>query len=228
MSQTSSSSFIYQLRVVLRDISPLIWRRILLSSDSTLKDLHAILQISFDWSDESLYAFRIHGKEYGYSGADSSIARLEEFRFHKGEKFLYLYDFTSGWECDIRLEGVMPGDPRRQYPICIDGKRAAPPEDCLGPKAYIERLDRHILPIEDMRIAANAVESLMKADPDSLIRDAIEDMDELEEAVHRLDAYYQFRPEHFERRKVNALLRAWVRNQGGRHDEDKSANGNDR
>ncbi|MGV8118473.1 MAG: hypothetical protein AB2L14_01795 [Candidatus Xenobiia bacterium LiM19] len=48
MSQTSFSSVIYQLRVVLHDISPLIWRRILLSSDSTLKDLHAILQISFD------------------------------------------------------------------------------------------------------------------------------------------------------------------------------------
>ncbi|MGV8118474.1 MAG: hypothetical protein AB2L14_01805 [Candidatus Xenobiia bacterium LiM19] len=55
----------------------------------------------------------------------------------------------------------------------------------------------------------------MKAEPDSLIRDAIEDMDELQEAVHRLDAYYQFRPEHFERRKVNAQLRAWTWNQGG-------------
>jgi len=136
--------------------------------------------------------------------------------------------FTSGWECDIRLEGVIQADPLRQYPVCAGGKGAAPPEDCLGPKEYMERLDLHTLPIEDMRIATNAVESLMKADPDSLIRDAIEDMDELQEAVHRLDAYYQFRPEHFERRKVNAQLRAWTRNQGGRHYEDKSANGNDR
>jgi len=209
-------------------VSPLIWRRILLSSGSTLSNLHAILQISFDWSDESLHAFRIHGKEYGRSGADSSTVRLEEFRFHKGEKFLYSYDFISGWECDIRLEGVMPRDSRRQYPVCIGGKQAAPPEDCLGPKAYMDRLDRHTLPIEDMRIAANAVESLLKADPDSPIRDAIEDMDELQEAVHHLDAYYEFKPEHFERRTVNAQLRAWARNQGGRHGEDKSADGNDR
>ena len=38
-----SGPFVYQLRVVLRGISPLIWRRILVRSDSTIADLHATL-----------------------------------------------------------------------------------------------------------------------------------------------------------------------------------------
>jgi len=36
---------LYQLRVVLRGISPLIWRRMLVHSDTTLAHLHTILQI---------------------------------------------------------------------------------------------------------------------------------------------------------------------------------------
>jgi hypothetical protein len=41
---------IYQLRIVLRGVSPLIWRRVLVHSDTTLAHLHAILQILFAWS----------------------------------------------------------------------------------------------------------------------------------------------------------------------------------
>ena len=36
---------IYQLRIVLRGISPLIWRRLLVRSDTTLAQLHLMLQI---------------------------------------------------------------------------------------------------------------------------------------------------------------------------------------
>ena len=35
---------IYRLRIVLRGISPLIWRRVQVRSDTTLAHLHAILQ----------------------------------------------------------------------------------------------------------------------------------------------------------------------------------------
>jgi len=36
---------VYQLRIVLRGISPLIWRRLLVRSDTTLAQLHLVLQI---------------------------------------------------------------------------------------------------------------------------------------------------------------------------------------
>jgi hypothetical protein len=60
-----ASTQVYQLRVVLRGISPLIWRRPLLQAESTIADLHQVLQLSFGWSDEHLHRFFIHGREYG-------------------------------------------------------------------------------------------------------------------------------------------------------------------
>jgi hypothetical protein len=45
MTPTASPLSIYQLRVVLRGISPLIWRRVLVPSETTLAHLHTILQI---------------------------------------------------------------------------------------------------------------------------------------------------------------------------------------
>jgi len=63
----SSEPVVYPLRVVLRGVSPLIWRRLLVRSDSTIADLHATLQIALGWSDEHLNRFISHGREYGVS-----------------------------------------------------------------------------------------------------------------------------------------------------------------
>jgi Plasmid pRiA4b ORF-3-like protein len=74
---------IYQLRAVLRGISPLIWRRLLVRSDSTVARLHAVLQIAFGWDDEHLNRFEIRGREYavyrdggGMIGIDARVVRL--------------------------------------------------------------------------------------------------------------------------------------------------------
>jgi len=52
MTTSSTLLSIYQFRMVLRGISPLIWRRVLVPSETTLAHLHTILQILFAWSDE--------------------------------------------------------------------------------------------------------------------------------------------------------------------------------
>ncbi|MCP4746058.1 MAG: plasmid pRiA4b ORF-3 family protein, partial [Desulfobacteraceae bacterium] len=53
---------IYQLKVLLLGISPMIWRRLLVHGDSTITDFHYILQIAMGWSDDHLNQFKIHGK----------------------------------------------------------------------------------------------------------------------------------------------------------------------
>jgi hypothetical protein len=78
---------IYQLRIVMRGISPLIWRRLLVRRDTTLAQLHYILQLIFDWSGEHLHEFHIYGKDYGDDGADTRDVRLSDFRLHPGERF---------------------------------------------------------------------------------------------------------------------------------------------
>src|SRR5450755_493756 len=55
----------YLIHVWIRQITPMIWRRLLVRSDSTLADLHYTLQIAFAWTDYHLHRFRIHGKEFG-------------------------------------------------------------------------------------------------------------------------------------------------------------------
>ena len=57
--------FACQLRVVLREVSPLIWRRLLVRGDSSIANLHATLHLVLGWSDEHLHRFVIHGREYG-------------------------------------------------------------------------------------------------------------------------------------------------------------------
>jgi hypothetical protein len=56
---------IYQRHVWIRQISPMIWRSLLVHSDSSIADFHYTLQIAFGWSDEHLNQFRIHGQAYG-------------------------------------------------------------------------------------------------------------------------------------------------------------------
>jgi hypothetical protein len=203
---------IYQLRVVLRGISPLIWRRVLVHSETTLAHLHTILQILFAWSDEHLHSFHIHGKEYGSSGAPTCGGRLWDFCLHRGERFRYVYDFGAYWECEIRLEALLPLAPRRVYPVCLGGKRAAPPEDCRSAWGYMERLDDHRLypPLEAMGVVAEAITMLLAADPQTSFREALGDLDEFREAVDGLAAYEQFRPDHFDRHAVNTQLQSWM------------------
>jgi len=47
MATTKSDVEIYQLHVWIRQISPMIWRRLLVRSDSSIADLHYTLQIAF-------------------------------------------------------------------------------------------------------------------------------------------------------------------------------------
>jgi len=106
--KASDEPVIYQLRVVLRGISPLIWRRLLVRGDSTLADLHATLQTALGWSDEHLNRFVIHGREYGVAhiggvgfADDPRRVRLADLGLRVGERFLYEYDFTDGWQHDV-------------------------------------------------------------------------------------------------------------------------------
>ena len=96
---------IYQLRAVLNGVSPLVWRRLLLSSATTLADLHKILQLAFGWSDFYLYEFRIHGKTFGSNGEDSRSVCLGDLQLRPTERFRYRYNFLVFWELPIRAAG---------------------------------------------------------------------------------------------------------------------------
>jgi hypothetical protein len=141
---------IYQFRVYLRQISPEIWRRFLIRSDSTLADLHYTMQILFDWSDEHLHQFTIRGKTYGlfqpggiWHDQSASEVKLSELYLRLKEKFVYEYDFFDHWQHEIRFELTLPLDPKKIYPICTAGAQAPPLEDCGGAWAYLEQKEHY-------------------------------------------------------------------------------------
>ena len=150
--EASDEPVIYQLRIVLRGISPLIWRRLLVRGDGTLADLHATLQTALAWSDEHLNRFVMHGREYGVAhiggvgfADDPRQVRLADFGLRVGERFLYEYDFTDGWQHDVRVELLLPFEPGQRYPRCIGGRRRVPPEGCGGPWTFLELRQRYSL-----------------------------------------------------------------------------------
>lgn len=86
----SDPTTVYQLRIRLDRISPMIWRRLLVHHTTTIAELHAIIRLAFGWSDDHLHQFLIHGKAYGiaYIGGvrfadDPDTVRLADFRFRR-------------------------------------------------------------------------------------------------------------------------------------------------
>jgi hypothetical protein len=137
--QPQPSVQVYQLKLVLRNCSPMIWRRLLVRSDTTIAQLHTILQTAMGWEDLHLHRFRIYGKQYGmyregglFFDDNPFQVKLSDFRLRPGERFEY--DMGDFWQHDIRLEQVLPLDPRKIYPVCIAGAGDCPPEDSGGPE----------------------------------------------------------------------------------------------
>jgi Plasmid pRiA4b ORF-3-like protein len=139
LEPSSIALSVYQFGIVLQGISPLIWRRLLSRSDISRATLHAALQIVFAWSDEHLHAFRIHGQDYGgtrlggpHFEDDPRHGSLGQLHLHRGERFTYVDNCIEHWVCDLRLEAVLPLASGCRDPICLGGKRAAPPVDGGG------------------------------------------------------------------------------------------------
>jgi hypothetical protein len=147
---------IFQLKVTLRESSPLIWRRIEISPHMTLPQLHRTLQIVVGWENCHLHEFRSAGKVYAEPDPeDRHFGRevLDERRrkigllVGAGASFEYLYEFGDGWRHEITLETMLAPTPRKRYPVCVDGARSAPPEDVGGMGGY----ERYLEALSDPR-----------------------------------------------------------------------------
>ena|SRR5437016_2896140 len=139
-----TSRDIYQLKVTLSDVKPLIWRRVLVQSDVTLAQLHTILQAAMGWENCHLHEFHIGGLTIGAPDPDAPRTLLNEKKVRLfdvlgkvGAKGVYTYDFGDGWEHSIFVEKILTPGPGVVYPICAAGKRRGPPEDSGGPPPLV-------------------------------------------------------------------------------------------
>jgi hypothetical protein len=211
---------VYQFKVVLRGISPMMWRRLLLRSDHSVADLHYAIQIAMGWSDSHLHQFHIHGRDFGVAheggigfSDDPAKVHLVDFGFRLRERFLYEYDFYDDWQHDVRLEKLLPWNPRRIYPVCTGGKRLAPPEDCGGARVYMEEGDTRwrewwdALPRRELGLIAQTMERVLDSNGD---RSVIGDRGSLLQAIERVKAHRATHPDRIDRRVINERLRQYA------------------
>lgn len=144
---------IFQFKITLKDTKPPVWRRIQVPETYTFWDLHVAIQDAMGWYDCHLHEFDIFNKwkvvkvqigipdDEGWRdilpGWEVKIADYFSLQNHRA---LYTYDFGDTWQHEIVLEKILPADSSKHYPLCIDGKRACPPEDCGGIGGYLELL----------------------------------------------------------------------------------------
>ena len=142
-----------EVHVVLENITPLIWRRLVVPLDTTLAQLHHILQAAMGWTDSHLHEFDIGGLRYGdidllnedrfaddAQAFDAAEVRLRDFSRMPGTAFTYVYDFGDNWRHTITLEKLIAVTPAPKSATCIDGARCCPPEDVGGSTGYEEFL----------------------------------------------------------------------------------------
>jgi hypothetical protein len=131
---------------------PLIWRRIQVE-DCTLDKLHEHVQTAMGWTNSHLHHFRVGKQFYGdpellqenfeeLGYQDSTTIKLTDIvpKDAKQFSFSYEYDFGDSWEHEIVVEGTADPAPAKNYPVCLEGQRACPPDDCGGVWGYADLL----------------------------------------------------------------------------------------
>lgn len=152
-----SFKHVYQFKVSLKGIRPPIWRRIQVPGYYTFWDLHAAIQDAMGWFDLHLHAFKMMNPQKGieeeigipdddFAGAEHKILagwkqKISRYFTAENNKALYIYDFGDYWVHELKLEKILPPDTQINYPICVAGRRACPPEDCGGPPGYDDLLE---------------------------------------------------------------------------------------
>lgn len=138
-----------QLRIELRAVKPVVWRRLLVPETVTLAKLHVILQRAMGWTDSHLHEYEIAHRRYGVPDHDwleetplndERRVTLNSFIETGVRRFTYLYDFGDGWEHIVKVEDLVPPQPEQPPIVCLAGANACPPEDVGGPYGYADFL----------------------------------------------------------------------------------------
>ena len=138
--QSRNSIECLKICIRLRGVSPPVWRRLIVPTQSTIAELHRVIQAAMGWEDIHLHRFEIRGESYGVwrpgsvgFRTNAGEVRLIDFAFRERERFSYIYDFTSHWRHDVRVEKVGLSS---RGPRCIAGQGACPPESSGGPRLF--------------------------------------------------------------------------------------------
>lgn len=112
-----------QIKVWLLQLSPMVWRRVLVPSFCTLRELHGIIQVAMGWEGLHLYQFRLRAVRYGSCelSASSPEVTLATLHLCKSARFTYEYDLNIPWHHEVGVEDYIAAEPDKIYPRCTGG-----------------------------------------------------------------------------------------------------------
>jgi hypothetical protein len=142
MSQhTPSHNVIVQIKIKLLGVmKPPVWRQLQMRADTSLDQLHEIIQAALGWENYHMHLFSIGDEEFGVP--DPELGFTDERQVTLGElidvgaRFRYTYDFGDDWQHEILVEGLLDLEPETHYPVLVAAKGACPPEDCGSAWGY--------------------------------------------------------------------------------------------
>jgi Plasmid pRiA4b ORF-3-like protein len=151
VKKTPNTQRIYQLHIALVDIEPMVWRRLWVPGSLKLSELDRVLQEAFGWTNSHLHEFTIQEVRYGITGL-SDFDDEEDLKDDKKftvsrvlgasvKEFIYAYDFGDNWRHRVVVEGIMDAIPFNNWPLCLTGENACPPEDVGGTHGFQEFLE---------------------------------------------------------------------------------------
>lgn len=141
---------IYQLRIELEHLEPVVWRQVLVPASILLEQLHVVILVAMGWQGGHMHEFVIGYSHYGEPDPDNPyedppLTNEARVRLDKALGALktvrYIYDYGDDWEHKIRVERTLPPAPGMHLPHCVAGANACPPEDVGGVPGYLEFLE---------------------------------------------------------------------------------------
>jgi len=142
---------VYQFKITLKGSKPPIWRRVQVPENYSFWDLHTAIQDAMGWMDCHLHEFLIPsfqaalhieiGLPEGNEYLHGTKVKINQYFQQEKDKADYWYDFGDDWFHLVVLEKIIPRNPEWEYPVCLAGKQACPPEDCGGIWGYYDMLE---------------------------------------------------------------------------------------
>jgi len=134
-------------RIHLIGTEPLVTRTFKVSAQTTMYELHHIIQVGMGWTNSHLYQFnvgeeviadtRLVDDELGAVTDVKGVLVTQVFS-HVGNTVTYEYDFGDGWMHHLELVEISTHPIDEVLPQIIGGENACPPEDCGGTYGHKE------------------------------------------------------------------------------------------
>lgn len=132
---------VYSLVINLEEWTPKIWRKIWVKDDTRLDKLAKILYTSMGWTGSHLSEISTKKCSYGDASPEDAEDMMPEnwLDYNKYTlkhiidqqvtQFHFCYDFGDNWEMTVKIKPEPNLTIDAPYPVCVNGKNAAPPED---------------------------------------------------------------------------------------------------